>query len=181
MSLSNSTARVLLATTVAVALLAGSGCTTLHLRREDGSLKFMPKSHNNDYTQSKENRPLDVPPDLDTPATDPTMQIPGAHGGGSRAAGMAPSSANPGFSLTDTPAGAWDRMGKALERINGVTISQRSQLLNSYEVQYKGASMLLRANPDGASTHVDVVGADNQPIRSPEAIELLNLLRDRLS
>jgi uncharacterized lipoprotein len=177
MSLTTSTARAMLATTLAVALLAGSGCSWLH--RPDGSLKLLPRSHNSDYALSKENRPLEVPPDLDTPATDPSMQIPNVHAGAK--ADMPVSSTNPGFSLTDTPAGTWDRMGKALERIDGVTITQRSQLLNSYEVQYKGASMLLRANPDGGSTHVDAVGADNQPIRSAEAVQLLSLLRDRLS
>jgi uncharacterized lipoprotein len=175
MSLSTTTARTLLATAVATALLASSGCSWMH--RPDGSLKFLPASHNADYKLSQENRPLEVPPDLDTPSTDPSMQIPAvrAASAGSTAAGAGGS-----FSITDTPAGAWDRMGKALARIDGVTITQRSNLLDSYEVQYKGATFLLHAIPDGASTRIDAIGQDNQPVRTPQADELLGLLRGRL-
>jgi len=174
MSLSSFTARAMLASTLCVALLASSGCSWMH--RPDGSLKFLPRSHNSDYKLSKENRPLEVPPDLDTPATDPSMQIPASHG-------VAPSSmagAGGDFAISDTPSGAWDRMGKALERIDGVTITSRSQLLNSYEVQYKGATLLLRANPDGASSRIDAVGNDGRPVRTPEAVELLEKLRNRI-
>jgi len=181
MSLSTHTSRALLASTLAVALLATSGCHML--RRPDGSMRFLPHSHNADYSKSRENRPLEVPPDLDTPATDPSMQIPGARGGSMPAAAgsIAPTSGNPSFLLADNVSGSWDRMGRALERINGVTITQRTQLLNSYEVQYKGATMLLRATPEGGqSTRVDAVGADGKPMRSPEALELLGLLRDRI-
>jgi len=183
MSLSTHISRALLASTFAVALLATSGCHNKIVRRQDGSLRFLPHRHNSDYSKSQENRPLEVPPDLDTPATDPAMQIPGARGAGSvpsAAGSIAPTSGNPSFLLADSVSGSWDRMGRALERINGVTISQRTQLLNSYEVQYKGATMLLRANQDGQSTRVDAVGADGQPVRTPEAVELLGLLRDRI-
>lgn len=177
MSLPSSIGRVLLATTLAAALLAGSGCRLMH--RQDGSTRFLPRSHNADYKKSKENRPLEVPPDLDTPATDPAMQIPR---GGSTFGSSAPAgpSVSTGFVVSDTPAGAWERMGKALDRIGGVTVTQRTQLLNSYEVQFKGATLLIRANPEGGATHVDAVGADGQPVRTPEAQELLNLLKDRI-
>jgi len=181
MSLSTLTTRALLASTFAVALLATSGCHLMH--RQDGSLRFLPHRHNSDYSKSQENRPLEVPPDLDTPATDPSMQIPGARGGSvpPAAGSIAPTSGNPSFVLADNVSGSWDRMGRALERINGVTITQRTQLLNSYEVQYKGATMLLRANQEGGqSTRVDAVGADGKPMRSPEAVELLGLLRERI-
>jgi uncharacterized lipoprotein len=180
MSLSNLTTRALLASTFAVALLATSGCHNRIVRRQDGSVRFLPHSHNSDYSKSQENRPLEVPPDLDTPATDPSMQIPAGRAGGSTGS-IAPTGGNPSFVLADSVSGSWDRMGRSLERINGVTITQRTQLLNSYEVQYKGATMLLRATPEGGqSTRVDAVGADGQPMRSPEAVELLGLLRNRI-
>ncbi len=184
MSLSTSTARALLATTLAVAVFASSGCSVFH--RKDGSVRFLPHRHNSDYSKSRENRPLEVPPDLDSPATDPAMQIPSARGGASNVGSVPPAAssigpANTSFSVGDTVAGTWERMGRALERIDGVTITQRAQLLNSYEVQYKGATMLLRANADGAqASHVDVVGSDGKPVRTPEAVELLGLLRNRI-
>jgi uncharacterized lipoprotein len=178
MSLSNSN-RALLGASLAAVLLASTGCSIYHRTTS------MFHRHNSDYVGSKENRPLEVPPDLDTPATDPSMQIPGSRAAGAPAATGAYTpglSADPGFVLVDNAAGAWDRMGKALERIDGVTISQRSQLINSYEVQYKGQTMLLRASQTGQqAVRVDAVGADGNPVRTPAAVELLGLLRDRLS
>jgi uncharacterized lipoprotein len=179
MSLSTPTARTLLAMSLATVLLASSGCSMLH--RSDGSMRFLPHRHNSDYSKSQENRPLEVPPDLDTPATDPSMQIPAGHDSMSSSTGPVVSNGNPGFTIADTASGCWDRMGRALERIDGVTITKRTQLLNSYEVQYKGATMLLRANSEGGqSARVDAVGANGQPIRTPEAVELLGLLRNRI-
>ncbi len=186
MPLHTSNARTLLAMSLATALLASSGCSMLH--RPDGSVRFLPHRHNADYSKSQENRPLEVPPDLDTPATDPSMQIPATRGAASyngsvppAAGSIAPTSGNPSFLLADSVSGSWSRMGRALGRIDGVTITQRTQLINSYEVQYKGATMLLRANSEGGqSTRVDAVGADGKPMRTPEALELLGLLRNRI-
>lgn len=172
---SSSATRVSLVAVFAVALLAASGCSMI--KRPDGSLRFLPQAHNSEYTKSRENRPLDVPPDLDTPATDPTMQVPAVGGAASNAAGLA---GGPAFTLADTQASSWERLGKALDHIDGVAVGQRSQLLSSYEVQYKGASFLLRATGNGASTSIDAVTPAGQPLRTPEAVELLGLLRNRL-
>jgi hypothetical protein len=51
---------------------------------------------------------------------------------------------------------------------------------STFSVPFKGATFLLRATPDGASTRIDTVGQDNQPVRTPQANELLGLLRGRL-
>ena len=183
MSLSTSTARTLFATTIAAAMLAASGCSMFH--HKDGGGWF--HRHNSDYQKSRENRPLEVPPDLDTPATDPSMQIPAVRGGASgtdslppAASSIAPAVTDPTFTIADTMDGAWERMGHALERIDGVTITQRAQVLGTYEVQYKGATMLLRAAAEGEATRVDAVGPAGKSIRSPEAIELLGILRARI-
>ncbi len=175
MSLSTSNARALLATTLAAALLASTGCSLVH--KTTGIFH----RHNSDYSRSQENRPLEVPPDLDTPATDPAMQIPSTNGAAPAVNAVASVNANPSFTIADDAAGAWDRLGKALERIDGVTITQRAQALGSYEVRYKGATMLLRAASEGGATRVDAVGPAGRSIRSAEAIELLGLLRNRLS
>lgn len=181
MSLFISNPRVLLASTLVAAVLAGSGCSLVH--RTTGIFHH----HNSDYSRSQENRPLEVPPDLDTPATDPAMQIPSTRGAAASANGVppaanaiAPAAANPSFSVADNAAGTWERIGRALDRIEGVTITQRAQAVGSYEVQYKGATMLLRATSEGAATRVDAVGPAGRSIRSPAAVELLGLLRDRI-
>lgn len=169
-----STARVSLAALLVAGVFASTGCSMFH--RNDGSFRFLPRPHNADYKKAVENRPLEVPPDLDTPATDPTMQVPSPGAGG-----VAGAAGGPAFTLQDTAAGSWDRLGKALDHVDGVTVTQRSQLINSYEVQYKGNRILLRVSPDGAASKIDAVGVDGTPLRTPEALELLGLLRGRLS
>lgn len=175
--------RTVLAATLAAVVLAGSGCSVLHRTTS------IFHRHNSDYQRSQENRPLEVPPDLDTPATDPSMQIPDARPAGSPAAGDANGvslsagalNADPGFTLVDTTAGAWERLGKALDRIDGVTVSQRAQLIGSFEVQYKGQTLLLRVTASGQqAVRVDAFGGNGSPARTPEAVELLGLLRGRL-
>ncbi|MBS0192867.1 MAG: hypothetical protein JSR34_01300 [Proteobacteria bacterium] len=169
---SSSFARATPVIAIAAVMLVSTGCSMI--KRPDGSLRFLPQAHNSEYTKSRENRPLDVPPDLDTPATDPTMQVPAVGAVASAAA------SGPTITLADTPASSWERLGKALDHVDGVSVGQRSQLLGSYEVQYKGASMLLRATGSGTSTSIDAVTPAGQPLRTPEALELLGLLRNRL-
>ena len=182
MSFFNATSRALLASTMAATLLAASGCSLFHHKRGGGWFH-----HNTDYQKSREDRPLEVPPDLDTPATDPSMQIPAVQGAAASGESVPqavpaaiPASSDPTFTVADTIDGVWQRMGHALERIDGVTITQRAQVLGTYEVEYKGATMLLRAAAEGAATRVDAVGPAGRSIRTPEAIELLGLLRARI-
>jgi uncharacterized lipoprotein len=174
MSIRQQSARAALASALAVAMLASSGCHWFH-------------RGNADYQKSVENRPLEIPPDLDKPTVDQSMQIPSGTSGMQRGVSSAPPAASsiaPGgdasFIVTDTPAGAWTRLGNSLGHVDGVTITQRAQLLNSYEVQYKGATFLLRVNAEGAASRVNAVGADGQGLHSAEANELLGLLHDRI-
>lgn len=204
MSIRHFPARVALASALAVAVLAGSGCHWFH------------RGGNADYQRSVENRPLEIPPDLDKPAVDASMQIPSGNRGTSTmstrsvppaapsivpasiappaASSIAPASspmptpASPApaagsdasFTVTDTPAGTWIRLGSALVHIDGVVITQRAQVLSSYEVRYKGAIFLLRASGEGTASRVTAIGPDGQVTHSAEANELLGLLHARI-
>ena len=201
MSIRHFPVRVALASALAVAVLASSGCHWFH------------RGGNADYQKSVENRPLEIPPDLDKPAVDASMQIPSGNRGASTitprsvppaASTIAPASIAPAsiapvsnstptpasaapaagsdasFTVTDTPAGTWARMGSALAHIDGVVITQRAQVLSSYEVRYKGATFLLRASTEGSASRVIAIGTDGQVTHSAEANELLGLLQARI-
>lgn len=206
MSIRHFPVRVALASALAVAVLASSGCHWFH------------RGGNADYQKSVENRPLEIPPDLDKPAVDASMQIPSGNRGASTitprsvppaASTIAPASIAPvsiapvsiapvssstpalasaapaagsdaSFTVTDTPAGTWARMGSALAHIDGVVITQRAQVLSSYEVRYKGATFLLRASTEGTASRVIAIGTDGQVTHSAEANELLGLLQARI-
>lgn len=166
MSLIHANARTLLTTALVLAMATTSGCGWF--RSKTG------------YEHSPESRPLEVPPDLTVPRTDPTMQVPQVASAPQPAAAPGGVQAVSGFAVSDSVESVWRRIGLALERIDGVAITNRAQLIGSYEVQYQGQSFLLRAQAEGEATRVVAVGADGQPLVSGPAAQLLGLLRQRI-
>lgn len=174
--------RTLLIGALAVALLTQGGCAWTRAK-----LGMDAK-----YQESRHNQPLEVPPGLDLPSTAGAMSVPdvaansaaAAPGEAVPAAGVSASAAAvPGidaFTMADTVDSAWRRLGIALAKIEGVTIGDRAQLLNSYEVSYQGSSMLIRAEATGDQTRVVALGANGQPLTSGPATQLLALLKARL-
>ena len=100
------------------------------------------------YEQSRASRPLEVPPDLDAPQTGAGMEIPeagspsSAGDTGSASAQSAPSSApqsiyvgeDAEMELSDSPSGAWKRVGLALERAQVAEITARDESAGTYTV-----------------------------------------------
>lgn len=171
MSIHHSCIRAVLAGALGATLLATSGCHWFH------------RSGNADYQKSVENRPLEIPPDLDKPAADASMQIPNNRGmstASSSAIASPVAGSDASFTVSDTPAGTWTRLGNSLAHIDGVAITQRAQALSSYEVQYKGAAFLLRASAEGTVSRINAIGTDGQVTHSAQANELLGLLHDRI-
>lgn len=143
------------------ALVATSGCSMF--RGKTG------------YELPPESRPLSIPPDLDAPATGDGLRIPAAPV--ATAAAAAPAQA---FTLSDTPASAFGRVGIALDRIEGVSISERSQLLGVYTVAYEGETFFIRISPEGQGARIAAASTDGREINSGAGARLLGLLRQRL-
>lgn len=154
-------ARFLLLALAAAALVATSGCSMF--RGKTG------------YELPPESRPLSIPPDLDAPATGDGLRIPAAPV--ATAAAAAPAQA---FTLSDTPASAFGRVGIALDRIEGVSISERSQLLGVYTVAYEGETFFIRISPEGQGARIAAASTDGREINSGAGGRLLSLLRQRL-
>ena len=174
--------RPLMVATLAVAVLASSGCSWVRSKWGNEA----------EYQASRQNQPLEVPPGLDMPSTAGAINIPAVSPTAGNAAvspgvpSVQAQAADPAiagieaFTLEDSVASSWRRIGIALDKIEGVSVANRAQLLNSYEVSYKGVSMLLRAEDLGGQTRVVALGQDGQPIRTGVATELLALLKARL-
>lgn len=173
--------RPLLIGALAIALLSQGGCAWTRAK-----LGMDAK-----YQESRYNQPLEVPPGLDLPSTAGAMTVPdvaataATPGEAVPAAGVAtPAAATvagiDAFTMADTVDSAWRRLGFALGKIEGVTIGERAQLLNSYEVSYQGTTMLIRAEASGDQTRVVALGTDGQPLTSGPATQLLALLKARL-
>jgi uncharacterized lipoprotein len=129
------------------------------------------------YEKSIETRPLEIPPDLDQPAADSSMQIPQATT--PRAAAAAPVTGQ-SFIIADAPESAWRRLGLALDRIEGVTINERAESQSVYDVSYEGESFLVKVAADGDASRISAVDQAGQDVRTGAAGRLLALLKQRL-
>lgn len=141
------------------------------------------------YELSPEERPLELPPDLDSPRANPQMVIPQVAGG--RAPAAVGSTAPPtrptspaslaGFELDDEKDSAFRRIGLALGRIEGVELGTASALIGSQEVRYQGQAFLVRVEPAGNGVRVSAVTPEGSAIDSGPAAQLLAQLRQRLN
>ncbi|MGL6291619.1 MAG: hypothetical protein ACRC2H_13080 [Silanimonas sp.] len=155
----------LLAATTVVAL---SGCSWFRGKEEP-------------YLESRESRPLEVPPDLILPSSSAALQIPPAAAGAPAPGEAPPSALGPAtsFEISDTSENAFRRVGLALARVDGAT-AMPVAALNSYEVGFKGANFLVRLTAQGETVRVDAISPEGTPITGGEAGELLGLLQSRL-
>jgi uncharacterized lipoprotein len=152
-------ARPLLAGAIVVALLASSGCRWFH-----GS----------DYTRSVENRPLEVPPDLDAPSTSNSLPVPAASSLGGTA--QAPA----GYVVADTPENTWTKLGAALATVDGVTIVGQAQALGTYDVSYQGQNFLIRVENTAGQSRVSAISPAGVVLRAGPASILLDQIHDKL-
>jgi len=155
----------LIATAAAVAL---SGCS--FFRGKDAP-----------YLESRESRPLEVPPDLVLPSSSAALQIPAAPAG-TATPGEAPPAAfgvASSFEINDTAESAFRRVGLALGRIDGA-VATPVAALNSYEVAFRGESFLVRLSARGEAIRVDAINQEGAAISGGAAGELLGLLQARV-
>ena len=150
----------LLAGAIVLALTTAGGCSWF-------------KSHN-DYARSVENRPLEVPPDLDVPETNNQLPLPSASNLGANA----PSPV--GFVIQDSPASVFTRIGAALPTIEGVVVTGSAASLGSYDVAYQGQNFLVRIENTAGQSRVSAISPTGQVLRAGPASILLEKLRAKL-
>jgi uncharacterized lipoprotein len=128
--------------------------------------------HKSDYQKSAENRPLEVPPDLDLPNTSEATALPPSSGlGGGQAATASD------VMLAGSATDAYPKVGKALEGIDGVVINGRAEALGSYDVTYRGLSFLIRVQDSGGGSRLMALSADGRILNSGPAAELMAAIK----
>ena len=148
------------------------------------------------YQMSPEERPLELPPDLDMPRANPQMIIPQVSANARVSGAAAPSDVAPAlgavaaapeiagindFTLTDSKDSAFRRIGLALGRVEGVGLASSSALLGNFEVQYLGQDFLIRIEEAEQGVRVHALTTDGREITSGPATQLLAPLKPRLS
>jgi uncharacterized lipoprotein len=167
--------RVLVATALVVCVVATSGCSWF-------------RKSNELYAQAPENRPLEVPPDLDLPSTAGTAAAPtGSVTASETVAAAAPAAAGQtagtpsGFTASGTRDEVFARMDAALEAMEGVTVASRAQLLGAFDINYQGGNFLVRVSEAGAGAQVSVVDPRGMPASGPAAEQLIAQLQAALA
>ena len=104
------------------------------------------RGHSDYYTKAAETRPLEVPPDLDTPSSTNALIVPpGGAGTASTAATAVPPSGvvNVGdneLRVADSVPGTWQRVGVALDRTKIGDVTGRDESAHTYAVDVIGAA-----------------------------------------
>jgi uncharacterized lipoprotein len=105
------------------------------------------------YEEAEETRPLEIPPGLDSPAANATMSMPSVDGAPSAspsAVGSMPQSITAGadssLALGDSVAGAWRRIGLALERSGVAEVVSRDETAATFTLS---GTSVAESKPEG--------------------------------
>ena len=128
------------------------------------------------YGDSKQLNQLEIPPGLDAPSTTNALLVPSIAGSTNQQGQAAVES----FTVTDELQSTWRRMGLALNRIEGVTVTSSAEALGSYDVRYQGLNYLIRAESAGESTRISAFTSEGPAAANSPASRLLGILKSRL-
>ena len=137
---------------IAALVVAGvaSGCSWF--RKDDGV-----------YSLPQDQRPLEVPPDLDRPRTDSAVQLPVTASSMAAGTPVASGTAPSGFTVPGNREDIFNKVGDALGAIEGLTIASRAQLLGAYDVNSREQNFLVRVTAVEAGVYVSVVDPRGLP------------------
>jgi len=159
-----------------VAVVAASGCSWF---RKDAQ----------NYAMSAEQRPLEIPPDLDHPQVTGVIEVPDAptsalrsEVGASRTTASAPAAATgSGFLLAAEKAQAFARVGEVLAGIQDLEIASKAELLGAYDVSYKGSNFLVRVTPVEGGSFISAVDPRGVAADGEGPTSLMALLEQQLA
>lgn len=161
--------RPLLLPLLAVAVLAGSGCSWFH------------KKTRGVYAMDETQRPLEVPPDLSLPSTAGAVALPAL--ASAQATGPAQVADNRyGFSIAEADSEkVYARVGELLGGIGGLTVANRAPLLGAYDVSYQGSNFLVRVAKTASGTAVSAIDPRGQFAQGEGPAAVIASLKQGLS
>jgi uncharacterized lipoprotein len=148
-----------------------------------GGCSWFRKGAKGDYALAPEQRPLEVPPDLNLPDTSGAMALPPA-GGVSRpqaAPGAAPAASPSGFTVPGARDQVFAQVGTALQGVEGLTIASSAQLLGTYDVSYQGSTFLVRVVAVEGGSYVSAVDPRGLPASNEAPLKVIEALRSELA
>ncbi|MGY0611431.1 MULTISPECIES: hypothetical protein [unclassified Luteimonas] len=169
---SRSMLRPAIAVALVATLVATAGCSWF---RKDNAL----------YAAAPQDRPLEVPPDLDRPDTSSAMAVPDTgttsvtRSDMSSAAPAAPAAqgSTNGFTVQLARDDAFERIESLLGGIEGVTVVSKAQLLGTYDIDAGDTKFLVRVTQVEAGTYVSAVDPRGLPAAGEDAVRVIEALR----
>lgn len=154
---------------IAALVVAGvaSGCSWF--RKDDGV-----------YSLPQDQRPLEVPPDLDRPRADSAVQLPVTASSMATGTPVASGTAPSGFTVPGNREDIFNKVGDALGAIEGLTIASRAQLLGAYDVNYREQNFLVRVTAVEAGAYVSVVDPRGLPAAGEGPAAVIAALKSAL-
>ena len=175
MQLSRSLFRPAIAVAIATTLVATAGCSWF---RKDNAL----------YVPAPQDRPLEVPPDLDRPDTSSAMAVPeaGTTSVTRSTMGAAPRAAqqgsDSGFTVSAPRDEVFERVEGLLAGIEGVSVVSKAQLLGTYDIDAGDSKFLVRVTQAGeGGTYVSAVDPRGLPATGEDALRVIVALKAGLS
>jgi uncharacterized lipoprotein len=170
---SRSMLRPAIAVAIATALVATAGCSWF---RKDNAL----------YAPVPQDRPLEVPPDLDRPDTGSAMAVPDAGTASvtrsSMGAGAAPAqAAGNGFTVAAGRDEVFQRIEALLAGVGGVTVVSKAQLLGTYDIDAGDSKFLVRVSQTDSGTYVSAVDPRGMAATGEDAVRVIEALRAGLA
>ena len=161
------TPRTALAAALLLTLAATSGCA------------WFRKGHEM-YAQSPENRPLEVPPDLDRPGAQAAMGAPAP----TTASATAPAPTAEGTAIGFITAGSredvYAKVDAALAAVDGAEVASRAAALGVFDVNYQGSNFLVRVSAVEAGAYVSAVDPRGMPATGDAPTQLIAALRSAI-
>ena len=169
---SRSMIRPAIAVATAAALLATAGCSWF---RKDNAM----------YAPAPQDRPLEVPPDLDRPDTSSAMAVPSTGTTSVTRSGMGTPAAAPqasnGFTVSAPRDEVFGRIEPVLAGIEGVTVVSKAQLLGTYDVDAGDSKFLVRVSQADSGTYVSAVDPRGVAATGADAVRVIEALRAALA
>ena len=172
---SRSMLRPAIAVAILAALVATAGCSWF---RKDDAL----------YAAPPQDRPLEVPPDLDRPDTSSAMPVPASGTSSVTRSSMAPAAASApatqsgnGFTVSAPRDEVFGRIEPVLAGIEGVSVVSKAQLLGTYDIDAGDSKFLVRVSQADSGTYVSAVDPRGIPATGEDAVRVIEALRAALS
>ena len=139
------------------------------------------KGARGDYALAAEQRPREVPPDLNLPDTSGAMSLPPAGTAQPARPGAAPAPSASGFTVAGTRDEIFAKVGTALEGIDGLAIASKAQLLGTYDVSYQGSDFLVRVVAVESGAYVSAVDPRGLPATGEAPLKVVASLQAALA